>query len=37
MYDDEGAVVESDWGDSESDELAGPLRGAPDRLVVRFG
>jgi hypothetical protein len=29
--------VESDWGDGESDELAGLLGEAPDRLVVRFG
>jgi hypothetical protein len=29
--------VDSAWGDEESDELAGPLRGEPDRLVVRFG
>jgi hypothetical protein len=37
VYDDDGAVVDSSWGDDESDELAGPLRGEPDRLVVRFG
>jgi hypothetical protein len=35
--DDEGAVVESPWGEQESDELAGPLRGASDALIVRFG
>lgn len=33
---DDGAVVESAWGEEESDELAGPLRDAPDQLVVRF-
>ena len=37
VYDDDGLVVDSAWGDDESDELAGPLRGKPDRLVVRFG
>jgi hypothetical protein len=37
VLDDDGAVVESPWGDEDSDELAGPLRGEPDRLVVRFG
>ena len=37
VLDDDGAVVDSAWGDEESDELAGPLRGDPDRLVVRFG
>jgi hypothetical protein len=37
VYDDAGLVVDSAWGDDESDELAGPLRGEPDRLVVRFG
>jgi hypothetical protein len=36
VRDDEGAVVESPWGEDESDELAGPLRDAPDELVVRF-
>ena len=37
VYDEEGAVIDSAWGDEESDELAGPLRGDSDRLVVRFG
>ena len=37
VLDDDGSVVDSDWGDDESDQLAGPLRGDPDRLVVRFG
>ncbi|HEU4999060.1 MAG TPA: hypothetical protein VFT68_08960 [Lapillicoccus sp.] len=37
VLDDDGAVVDSAWGDDESDELAGPLRDDPDRLVVRFG
>ena len=37
VLDDDGAVVDSPWGDEDSDELAGPLRGEPDRLVVRFG
>jgi hypothetical protein len=36
VRDDEGGVVESPWGDEESDDLAGPLRDAPDQLVVRF-
>lgn len=36
VRDDDGAVVESAWGEQESDELAGPLRDAPDQLVVRF-
>jgi hypothetical protein len=36
VYDEEGAAIESDWGDGESDEVAGPLRDAQDRLVVRF-
>ncbi|MEO7236477.1 MAG: hypothetical protein ABIW80_14040 [Lapillicoccus sp.] len=37
VRDEEGAVVDSPWADEESDDLAGPLRGAPDQLVVRFG
>ena len=36
VRDDDGAVVDSAWGEDESDEVAGPLRGAPDQLVVRF-
>ncbi len=37
LRDEAGAGVDSPWGDEESDELAGPLRDAPDQLVVRFG
>jgi hypothetical protein len=37
LRDDAGASIDSPWGDEESDELAGPLRDAPDQLVVRFG
>jgi hypothetical protein len=37
VYDEEGGVVDSTWGEQESDELAGALRDNPDRLVVRFG
>jgi uncharacterized membrane protein len=37
VRDPDGMVVESPWGDEDSDQLAGPLLGEPDRLVVRFG
>ena len=36
VRDDEGNLVDEIHGDEETDELAGPLRGAPDQLVVRF-
>ncbi len=36
VLDADAAVVESAWGEQESDELAGPLRDASDQLIVRF-